>query len=72
MKYLEKFLVLGHDNVSSSIGFALFVFGAKPEFQDKVYEELHTVLGKLSNYWNEMLAGKQLFINEVKCYKLEM
>ncbi|VDD88173.1 unnamed protein product [Enterobius vermicularis] len=42
---VETIFVAGHDNVSSSIGFALFVFGAKPEFQDKVYEELHTVLG---------------------------
>ncbi|VDD92602.1 unnamed protein product [Enterobius vermicularis] len=42
-----KFLyaLSSHDNVSSSIGFVLFILGLNMECQNKIYEELNSVLG---------------------------
>lgn len=76
------FFLAGFETSSTTVTFTLFELAQHPEIQEKVREELFTVLQKHNNelsydalkdlvYMQQVIDGKQLLIWFVsKCYKI--
>ncbi|XP_069136023.1 cytochrome P450 4A24-like [Argopecten irradians] len=64
---VDTFLFEGHDTTASSIGWAIYALASHPEEQQKVYEEVQSVLGDKENVeWSDIqtFTRLSLFIKE--------
>ncbi|VDD92603.1 unnamed protein product [Enterobius vermicularis] len=62
-------LIAGHDTTSANVGFTLFVLGNKKEEQDKVYEEVKSVFGKITNQREVTNQDLEKLVHLDRCVK---
>nr|KAG5700597.1 hypothetical protein BaRGS_015393 [Batillaria attramentaria] len=64
---VDTFMFAGHDTTSTTLGWCLYALGSYPDIQQRVYEDVHKVMGDRTEVTWEDLSGFQylpLFIRE--------